>query len=43
MEERCPDILVVIVFMALKEALDTLGGDVDFWRKGISCAGQKRH
>ena len=37
MEKICPHILVVIIFMALKETLDTLRGDVDFWRKGISC------
>ena len=40
LEERCPyaDTLVVIVSTTLEEALDTLGGDVDFWRKGVSCA-----
>ena len=27
--------------MALEEALDTLGGDVDFQRKGVSCAAPK--
>ena len=41
MEERCPDILVVIVSMKLEEALDTLEGDVDFQRKGVSCAAPK--
>ena len=35
--------LVVIVSTALEEALDTLGGDVDFRRKGVSCAAQRRH
>ena len=27
--------------MALEEALDTPRGDVDFWRKGVSCATPK--
>ena len=37
-EERRLDILVVIISTALEEALDTLRGDVDFQRKGVSCA-----
>ena len=41
MEERRPNILVVIVSMALEEVLDTLRGHVDFWRKGVSCAAPK--
>ena len=32
---------MVIVSTALEEALDTLGGDVDFRRKGVSCATPK--
>ena len=35
------DILVVIVSTTLEEALDTLRGDVDFQRKGVSCAAPK--
>ena len=27
--------------MTLEEALDTLGGDVDFWRKGVSSTAPK--
>ena len=40
LEERCPCI-VVVISMAFEEALDTLRGDVDFRRKGISCATPK--
>ena len=35
------EIFMVIVSMELEEALDTLGGDVDFQRKGVSCATPK--
>ena len=40
LEERHPyaDILVVIVSTTLEEVLDTLGGDVNFQRKDVSCA-----
>lgn len=37
----CADRLVVIVSTALEEVLDTLGGDVDFQSKGISCVAPK--
>ena len=33
--------LVVIVSTTLEEALDTLGGDVDFQRTNISCVAPK--
>ena len=43
MEERHPyeDILVMMISTTLEEALDTLRRDVDFRRKGVSCATPK--